>query len=45
MAWRMAFGWVTLAGFVLLVWDLLTIGRYETRTAETLEEEPALVHG
>ena len=45
MAWRMLFGWVTIAGFVLLVWDLLVIGKYETRPAEALEEEPALVHG
>lgn len=32
---RMGFGWVTLAGFILLAWDLCTIGRYETRTAQT----------
>ncbi|BCX89582.1 nitric oxide reductase subunit B [Methylomarinovum tepidoasis] len=43
MVWRMVFGWVTIAGFVLLVWDLLVIGKYETRPAEELE--PALVHG
>lgn len=45
MAWRMVFGWVTLAGFVLLVWDLLVIGREETRAAESLPEEPALIRG
>ncbi len=45
MAWRMIFGWVTIAGFALLVWDLLVIGKHEVRAAETLEEEPALVHG
>ena len=33
MWWRQVFGWMTLAGTVLLVWDLLTIGRRETRTA------------
>ncbi len=45
MAWRMVFGWITLAGFVLLAWDLLVIGKHETREAETLVEEPALVGG
>ncbi len=42
MVWRMLFGWVTVAGFVLLVWDLLTVGKYETRPVEALAEEPAL---
>jgi len=32
-------GWIFAAGFVLLVWDLLTIGRRETRAAI----EPAAV--
>jgi len=45
MVWRMIFGWVTIAGFGLLVWDLLVIGKHEVRPAETLLEEPALVHG
>jgi len=45
MVWRMVFGWVTIAGFVLLAWDLVTVGKEETRPAETLVEEPALVHG
>jgi len=31
MYWRVVFGWVTTAGIVLLLWDLLTIGRTETR--------------
>jgi nitric oxide reductase subunit B len=34
MNWRMIFGLVTAAGIVLLVWDLLTIGRGETRTRQ-----------
>ena len=34
MGWRMIFGVVTAAGFVLLVWDLMTIGRGETRRAQ-----------
>ena len=33
MVWRQIFGWVTAVGFVLLVWDLLTIGTDETRKA------------
>jgi nitric oxide reductase subunit B len=33
MVWRLVFGVVTLAGVVLLIWDLLTIGRDETRLA------------
>lgn len=33
MFWRQIFGYMTAAGFVLLVWDLVTIGRRETRTA------------
>jgi len=36
MWWRQIFGWMFAAGFVLLVWDMLTIGRGERR--------PALVH-
>lgn len=36
MQWRMAFGWITLAGVVMLVWDLLTIGKGETRPAQTV---------
>ncbi len=33
MLWRLAMGVVTLGGLVLLVWDLVTIGRNETRAA------------
>lgn len=36
MLWRLVFGVITLAGVVLLTWDLLTIGREETRTAPAL---------
>jgi nitric oxide reductase subunit B len=31
MYWRQIWGFVTAAGLVLLIWDLLTIGRNETR--------------
>ncbi len=44
MWWRQLFGWVTAAGFVLLVWDLLTIGAGEPRAAISPtagEEQPA----
>jgi nitric oxide reductase subunit B len=40
MFWRQIFGWVTAAGFVLLVWDLLTIGAHETRKAIAPGAEP-----
>lgn len=33
MYWRQIFGWMTAVGYVLLVWDLLTIGAHETRKA------------
>ena len=33
MQWRMVFGVMMTAGLVLLLWDFLTIGRGETRTA------------
>jgi len=33
MFWRQVFGWVTALGLLLLVWDLLAIGRRETRAA------------
>jgi len=33
MHWRMLFGLVTTAGVVLLLWDLATIGKKETRVA------------
>jgi nitric oxide reductase subunit B len=31
MWWRQVFGYVTAAGIVLLVWDLMTIGKHETK--------------
>lgn len=34
MYWRMAFGVVMTAGMPILFWDLLTIGRNETRPAK-----------
>ncbi len=41
MQWRMVFGWMMAAGLALLIWDLLTIGAGETRTAiELSHEEP-----
>jgi nitric oxide reductase subunit B len=33
MKWRMLSGWAFTLGYVLLVWDLLTIGKRETRPA------------
>jgi len=36
MVWRLVFGMVTLAGVVLLIWDLLTIGREESRLAPAI---------
>ncbi len=40
MMWRMVFGWVTAAGIVLLFWDLLTIGKSETRPVKDLSAPP-----
>ncbi len=40
MWWRQLFGWMTLAGTVLLVWDILTIGRREVR--ESLPADTAV---
>jgi len=34
MTWRLFFGLITASGLVLLVWDLLTIGKGEERKAE-----------
>jgi nitric oxide reductase subunit B len=45
MFWRQIFGWVTAAGFVLLVWDLLTIGAHETRKAVMPGEGPEIEKG
>ena len=38
MFWRAIFGGVTLLGILLLLWDLLTIGSKESRTALELKE-------
>jgi len=38
LVWRQVFGVVTAAGVVLLVWDLATIGRGETRSAPRTAE-------
>jgi nitric oxide reductase subunit B len=43
MVWRQLFGYVTAAGLVLLVWDLLTIGRRETRLAVLPSESAEVV--
>lgn len=41
MYWRHVFGLVTFVGYLLLVWDLLTVGSRETRTAiEPTESRP-----
>ncbi len=39
--WRQIFGWVFAAGFVLLVWDLMTIGKRETRPIQAMQAEAA----
>jgi len=31
MDWRMFFGWVMALGLVILIWDLVTIGRFSTK--------------
>ena len=41
MIWREIWGVVTMAGLLLLIWDLLTIGAGETRTAPDLETATA----
>ena len=38
MVWRLFFGGMTFAGFILLVWDLLTVGKGETRKAPVIIE-------
>ncbi len=35
---RQIFGWVTAAGVIVLLWDMLTIGKGETRAAMTFDE-------
>ena len=46
LAWRQIFGIMVVIGFVLLVWDLVTIGRRETKRAEAVAppvaETPAI---
>ncbi|MFN4312623.1 MAG: cbb3-type cytochrome c oxidase subunit I, partial [Ferrovibrio sp.] len=42
MTWRMISGWVFAAGFLLLAWDLLTIGSRETRPARSLASQEAM---
>ncbi len=44
MHWRMVFGVVTTLGVVLLLWDLITIGRTETRTAAAPASRPTGSH-
>jgi nitric oxide reductase subunit B len=39
MFWRQVWGWVTAAGVALLVWDLLVIGKQETRAAVFYSDE------
>jgi nitric oxide reductase subunit B len=39
MHWRLLFGLVTFGGLALLVWDLATIGKGETRPALRLAAE------
>jgi hypothetical protein len=38
MHWRLLFGLITIAGLVLLIWDLVTIGKGESRPALSLSE-------
>jgi len=39
MYWRQVWGFVTAAGIVILIWDLLTIGKRETRSITKLPTE------
>jgi hypothetical protein len=41
MYWRMIFGCMTTLGIILLFWDMLTIGRTETRVIKKLAPAPA----
>ena len=43
MQWRMIFGVVMTVGLVLLLWDMLTIGRGETRPAKEVPDPEAHV--
>jgi nitric oxide reductase subunit B len=38
MVWRQVFGLITFAGLLLLIWDLLSIGAKETRSADAPTE-------
>jgi nitric oxide reductase subunit B len=38
MIWRLIFGLLTIAGAGLLAWDLLTIGKGESRPARVIEK-------
>jgi len=38
MIWRWFFGLMTFSGLILLIWDLLTIGKGETRKAQEIVE-------
>ena len=42
MQWRALFGVITVVGVMLLIWDLLTIGSRETRTAVYVTEAEAV---
>lgn len=39
MNWRLVFGGITALGLAILIWDLLTIGKSETRPALTIVED------
>ena len=39
MYWRQIWGFVTAAGIVILIWDLLTIGKTETRSITVLPKD------
>ncbi len=43
MVWRLFFGVVTASGLLLLIWDLCTIGKQETRAAEVIHQGDAMV--
>jgi nitric oxide reductase subunit B len=45
MYWRQVWGWVTAIGVVLLAWDLLVVGKTETRMAEYHSDDQPLTMG
>lgn len=45
MFWRFIFGLVTASGLLILVWDLLTIGRHESRLAEAIQADEEKAEG